>query len=117
MRWINRNPGREEKRFSFFHMSVETISGRILHPAAQRKSTGLPKTYMAKIRISGPGPSSSSVGRIFLKIVWGSAMKPCGIISSRKCATKDAHATMKNFSQVSNPDLTAKAVMMHEEEI
>jgi hypothetical protein len=72
---------------------------------------------MAKRRITGPGPSSSSVGSIFLKIVWGAAINPWGIRSRIRWATKDAHATIRNFSTVSIPDLRAKTVMMQAEEM
>ena len=98
-------------------MSVEAISGRMPNPAAQRKSTGLPKTDMAKTRITGPGPSSNSVGIVFLKSVSGSAIKPWGIRSRIRWATKDAHATIRNFSTVSIPDFIANTVMMHAEEM
>jgi hypothetical protein len=72
---------------------------------------------MAKIRITAPGPSSSSVGVNFLKIVSGVAIKPWGITSRIRWATKEAQATIRNFSAVSIPDFIAKTVMMQAEEM
>ena len=44
-------------------------------------------------------------------------MKPWGIVSSRKCAAKDAPAAIRNFSRVSIPGFIAKTDMMHAEEM
>ena len=44
-------------------------------------------------------------------------MKPWGIRSRIRWPTKDAHATIRNFSALSIPDFIAKTVMRHAEEM